>query len=203
MLGSLKKNTTLEYSTRVVQEGDRRCEKSTLNDLAYLTPLRIPLMNPVYVTQLLTISNGTATNIKPPNACLSSSLPITYLSVKLSRCQLPSCLISCCLSFDCLSRFPGSEFVFPLLRVVAFSSLSQNACSVACQVPWMSLGLFFFFRAHLFLHAHHISVVSCPHIAKFLYFCQFSFFNTLFLIPVLFPAYYLPLLPFGFPAFCL
>jgi len=46
-VGSLKKNTTLEYSTRVVQEGDRRCEKSTLNDLAYLTPLRIPLMNPV------------------------------------------------------------------------------------------------------------------------------------------------------------
>jgi hypothetical protein len=47
MLGSLKKNTTLEYSTRVVQEGDRRCEKSTLNDLAYMTLLRIPLMNPV------------------------------------------------------------------------------------------------------------------------------------------------------------
>ncbi len=47
MVGSLKKNTTLEYSTRVVQEGDRRCKKSTLNDLAYLTPLRIPLMNPV------------------------------------------------------------------------------------------------------------------------------------------------------------
>jgi hypothetical protein len=47
MVGSLKKNTTLEYSTRVVQGGDRRCEKSTLNDLAYLTPLRIPLMNPV------------------------------------------------------------------------------------------------------------------------------------------------------------
>ncbi len=45
--GSLKMNTTLEYSTRVVQEGDRRCKKSTLNDLAYLTPLRIPLMNPV------------------------------------------------------------------------------------------------------------------------------------------------------------
>ncbi len=41
-------NTALEYSTRVVQEGDRRCIKSTLNDLAYLTPLRIPLMNPVY-----------------------------------------------------------------------------------------------------------------------------------------------------------
>jgi hypothetical protein len=47
MVGSLKMNTTLEYSTRVVQEGDRRCKKSTLNELAYLTPLRIPLMNPV------------------------------------------------------------------------------------------------------------------------------------------------------------
>jgi hypothetical protein len=39
-------NTALEYSTRVVQEGDRRCKKSTLNDLEHLTPLRIPLMNP-------------------------------------------------------------------------------------------------------------------------------------------------------------
>ncbi len=43
LVGSLKMNTTLEYSTRVVQKGDRRCKKSTLNDLAYLTPLRIPL----------------------------------------------------------------------------------------------------------------------------------------------------------------
>jgi hypothetical protein len=49
MVGSLKMNTALEYSTRVVQEGDRRCKKSTLNDLAYLTPLRIPLMNPIKV----------------------------------------------------------------------------------------------------------------------------------------------------------
>jgi hypothetical protein len=45
LVGSLKMNTALDYSTRVVQEGDRRCKKSTLNDLAYLTPLRIPLMN--------------------------------------------------------------------------------------------------------------------------------------------------------------
>jgi hypothetical protein len=44
--GSLKMNTALDYSTRVVQEGDRRCKKSTLNDLVHLTPLRIPLMNP-------------------------------------------------------------------------------------------------------------------------------------------------------------
>ncbi len=51
VVGSLKMNTALEYSTRVVQEGDRRCKKSTLNDLAYLTPLRIPLMNPVYTYQ--------------------------------------------------------------------------------------------------------------------------------------------------------
>jgi hypothetical protein len=39
-------NTALEYSTRVVQEGGRRCKKSTLHDLVHLTPLRIPLMNP-------------------------------------------------------------------------------------------------------------------------------------------------------------
>jgi hypothetical protein len=39
-------NTALEYSTRVVQKGGRRCKKSTLNDLVHLTPLRIPLMNP-------------------------------------------------------------------------------------------------------------------------------------------------------------
>ncbi len=58
LLGSLKKNTTLEYSTRVVQEGDRRCEKSTLNDLAYLTPLRIPLMNPVHVRGKVKCARG-------------------------------------------------------------------------------------------------------------------------------------------------
>jgi hypothetical protein len=43
-------NTALEYSTRVVQEGGRRCKKSTLNDLVHLTPLRIPLMNPPYIS---------------------------------------------------------------------------------------------------------------------------------------------------------
>jgi hypothetical protein len=44
-------NTALEYSTRVVQEGGRRCKKSTLNDLVHLTPLRIPLheiIDPVF-----------------------------------------------------------------------------------------------------------------------------------------------------------
>jgi hypothetical protein len=59
LVGSLKMNTALEYSTRVVQEGDRRCKKSTLNDLAYLTPLRIPLMNPAYVS--------TETQLVPPS----------------------------------------------------------------------------------------------------------------------------------------
>jgi hypothetical protein len=43
-------NIALEYSTRVVQEGDRRCKKSTLNDLVHLTPLRIPLMNPPFLS---------------------------------------------------------------------------------------------------------------------------------------------------------
>jgi hypothetical protein len=46
---SVKVNTALEYSTRVVHEGGRRCKKSTLNDLVHLTPLRIPLMNPPIV----------------------------------------------------------------------------------------------------------------------------------------------------------
>jgi hypothetical protein len=48
-------NTALEYSTRVAQEGGRRCKKSTLNDLVHLTPLRIPLMNPPSVSLLCTM----------------------------------------------------------------------------------------------------------------------------------------------------
>jgi hypothetical protein len=32
-------NTALEYSTRVIQEGGRRCKKSTLNDLVHLADL--------------------------------------------------------------------------------------------------------------------------------------------------------------------
>jgi hypothetical protein len=55
LVGSLKMNTALEYSTRVVQEGDRRCKKSTLNDLAYMTPLRIPIMNPVLSVRIMKI----------------------------------------------------------------------------------------------------------------------------------------------------
>ena len=62
MVGSLKMNTALEYSTRVVQEVDRRCQKSTLNDLAYLTPLRIPLMNPVI--QLLCFMRRTKISVQ-------------------------------------------------------------------------------------------------------------------------------------------
>jgi hypothetical protein len=50
-------NTTLEYSTRVVQEGDRRCKKSTLNDLAYLTPLRI-LLGSLKMNTALEYSTG-------------------------------------------------------------------------------------------------------------------------------------------------
>ena len=49
MVGSLKMNTALEYSTRVV-EGGRRCKKSALNDLVHLTPLTIPFMNPPIVS---------------------------------------------------------------------------------------------------------------------------------------------------------
>ncbi len=62
-MGSLKKNTALEYSTIVVQEGDRRCKKSTLNDLAYLTPLRIPLMNPVFVSRIAEIKSRSVQSV--------------------------------------------------------------------------------------------------------------------------------------------
>ncbi len=56
-------NTALEYSTTVVQEGGRRCKKSTLNDLVHLTPPRILLMNPplgpscVLNTRVLLLTN--------------------------------------------------------------------------------------------------------------------------------------------------
>jgi hypothetical protein len=56
--GSLKRNTALEYSKRVVQEGGRRCKKSTLNDLVHLTPLRIPLMNPPQYSTITTESTA-------------------------------------------------------------------------------------------------------------------------------------------------
>jgi hypothetical protein len=51
-------NTALEYNTRVVQEGGRRCKKSTLNDLVHLAPLRIPLMNPPIVYGKLKSENA-------------------------------------------------------------------------------------------------------------------------------------------------
>ncbi len=66
--GSLKMNTALEYSTRVVQEGGCRCKKSTLNDLVHLIPLRIPLMNTPLVYS--------------PNTSRESKLSIAQLSKK-------------------------------------------------------------------------------------------------------------------------
>jgi hypothetical protein len=63
-------NTALEYSTRVVQEGGRRCKKSTLNDLVHLTPLGIPLMNPPLVSIM--------THLPPPP-------PSSHLVHSLSR----------------------------------------------------------------------------------------------------------------------
>ncbi len=50
-------NFNLEYSTRVVQEGGRRCKKSTLNDLVPLTTLRIPLMNPPILLRWMAASD--------------------------------------------------------------------------------------------------------------------------------------------------
>jgi hypothetical protein len=67
-------NTTLEYSTRVVQEGDRRCKKSTLNDLAYLTPLRIPLMKPVNVSGVAFFKRGGGAGVQYLGRRRNSSL---------------------------------------------------------------------------------------------------------------------------------
>ncbi len=76
-------NTTLEYSTRVVQEGDRRCKKSTLNDLAYLTPLGIPLMNP----EILRLLHKKITDKKMPEHDLALAyvpflISLSFLTVR-------------------------------------------------------------------------------------------------------------------------
>ncbi len=78
--GSLKMNTALEYSTRVVQEGDRRCKKSTLNDLVHLTPLRIPLMNPPRVIQTIAGGGGRGGAGGGEDATIHPSF---YLSISL------------------------------------------------------------------------------------------------------------------------
>ncbi len=88
LVGSLKKNTTLEYSTRVVQEGDRRCEKSTLNDLAYLTPLRIPLMNPVFLLLLYCTVLYKKTKRRTSNYWTATIRPIISSTVGLSTIDI-------------------------------------------------------------------------------------------------------------------
>jgi hypothetical protein len=73
-------NTALEYSTRVVQEGGRRCKKSSLNDLVHLTPLRIPLMNPPYCSYtraLLVIPNRRHLFVTPIGRCVPQIIGCT------------------------------------------------------------------------------------------------------------------------------
>ncbi len=85
-------NTALEYSTRVVHEGGRRCKKSILNDLVHLTPLRIPLMNPPVVAQTVSymIRLKTAPSVSDCNvSCRESwckgapSRPFVFISYKM------------------------------------------------------------------------------------------------------------------------
>jgi hypothetical protein len=66
-------DTALEYSTRVVQEGGRRCKKSTLNDLVHLTPLRIPLMNPP-----IQCVRGGAKGFRKINTCRKVALQVNF-----------------------------------------------------------------------------------------------------------------------------
>jgi hypothetical protein len=72
-------NTALEYSTRVVQEGGRRCKKSTLNDLVHMTPLRIPLMNPPThsLAVTVTINAKTTVHCSPGSSMMKAHHPST------------------------------------------------------------------------------------------------------------------------------
>ncbi len=75
-------NTALEYSPRVVQEGGRRCKKSTLNDLVHLIPLRIPLINPPCVSdQIQNLQNCFTT----PNKMISEDDIKGLVSLKFLR----------------------------------------------------------------------------------------------------------------------
>jgi hypothetical protein len=103
LVGSLKMNTALEYSTRVVQEGDRRCKKSTLTDLAYLTPLRIPLMNPVYVSMPCCDVQSHVTNFQEPDFLSQIISDLTKLKFSLQK------KLSRRLSWTALSLFAGPD----------------------------------------------------------------------------------------------
>ncbi len=117
LLGSLKMNTALEYSTRVVQEGGRRCKKSTLNDLVLLTPLRIPSMNPPHVFLLPFTVNWGASTKRP---LLRTSLP--YITVLV--CVIP-CIIYSWTKYSLWGNGSGFHSVYnlPEHNVPVFSSL--------------------------------------------------------------------------------
>ncbi len=89
--GSLNMNTALEYSTRVVQEGGRRCKKSTLNDLVHLTPLRIPLMNP---SMLLLRSTDNTVAVVPPSGKIQEPAVFTFLLMGIITIYTFSLLLS-------------------------------------------------------------------------------------------------------------
>jgi hypothetical protein len=83
-------NTAPEYSTRVVQEGGRRCKKSILNDLVHLTPLRIPLMNPPFVSVGVHSTDAEVLVRK-----LRQLIPLSSAKPANPRCFILLCEISC------------------------------------------------------------------------------------------------------------
>jgi hypothetical protein len=106
--GSLKMNTALEYSTRVVQEGGRRCKKITLNDLVHLTPLRIPLMNPPLVSCINIYSCAT-------NMCLN----------KLKLKHKKSTRTICNAGYrDHTAPLFAQLKIFPLSQLIKYSTLT-------------------------------------------------------------------------------
>ncbi len=93
-------NTALEYSTRVVQEGGRRCKKSTLNDLVHLTPLRIPLMNPPLDRDL-----------DSPTASASSATAVETVVPETAAPAAPSCTLLSPPEAPTLKKYPIGGFI--------------------------------------------------------------------------------------------
>jgi TRAP-type uncharacterized transport system fused permease subunit len=90
----------------VVQEGDRRCKKSTLNDLVHLTPLRMPLMNPPLNT-LIKLSPATkCTHYALFSAIQSNPRTAVYIVVVVIGILIIATIVTLTGITDRLSFFP-------------------------------------------------------------------------------------------------
>ncbi len=144
-------NTALEYSTRVVQEGGRRCKKSTLNDLVHLTPIRIPLMNPpvVLLVCLHWLINYIDTAVKCHlkiltfKGTLRQVLIRVYLRIDWKYSQSESCwyfrpsFVNCCPS----NLLSGSTDNYAQLHMNIDSDLLQSSTFAAISVSCIGVAI--------------------------------------------------------------